>query len=1167
MTTKSNITNEVHIMIYQMQKLLSAAVLMLAVLAPLSFGQETRATILGRVTDPSGAAIAGAKVAIQNEATNVVSRTESNGEGNFISPPLEPGSYSVTAEAPGFRTIVQKALGVRTGDRVPLDLRLQVGGSAESITVNAEASLLEAANADIAQVVDRRFLDSLYLPDRNPLSMLSLTAGVEGGGGRFADSSQQIFSINGGGGAAGNNEITIDGASVVMPRQGGSIASSPSGDNVQEMRIQTTMFDAAFGRSNGGVVSYSTRGGTNQPHGSFEGFYRNTGWNANTWTNNKRGVEKPNTDRQFYSGAFGGPVYLPKVYDGRNRTFFFSSAQYEKYRSGNTYMARTFTDDERKGDFSKTRNQLGTGNIVIFDPWTPLDGPNRQTRVPFPNAIIPASRIDATGGAMAAVYPKANLSGPPTINVFNWAAQTGFETPSYQFSQRFDHTISDNQRIMGRFGYMVYDAWFTEVPRGLYLAPIPAGTTPNEDHRKYYTLSLNDDYTFGPTFLATFRYNFGRYSSATMSDGNRQDPAEMKMAPAVTQNAMTRAWPYVEMGENILTLGNRLKYRANDSHTLAPTFTKLFGNHSIRVGGEGRAINWNEISPDTGAAGFFTFNNTFTRQDASDSNTGRTTGTSMASMLLGTPTSGRMGGPTPYSLRSYYAAWFAQDDWKVTPKLTLNIGVRYELETPYTERYNRIYWGFDPTVRSPLQVPGMELWGVVKFAGQDGAPRTEGRIDRNNFGPRFGFAYRLFQDTVIRGGYGLFYASAAGNLDIDVRIPPTYTTSVTYIASQDGNRTPYTTVSNPFPQGMTAPVGNSMGTSTRLGDTLSFLDPNRVVPYAQQIQFGIQQKLTSTMKMEANFVRMLSIKGMEGFNLNEKPDIYLPLGAAENTNVRNPFYGIVPAGVPLGNSSQTTQKQLWSRFPQYSGSFNQGGMNTGVVDYHSLQLNLEKRFSHGLSFMANYTGSKMMDNNRMSAVNAGRNIRGIAANDRAHLGNVAFVYDLPAGKRRAILNHGGVLSHILGGWTASGRLSLRSGRPLQITDTNGRPIRLRDASKSGSIQDRLGDQVNPATGLPVNPYFDTTAFKSLASQYTIPPDPMYHSELRGPGLRSMDASLIKRVAVREGLNVEARVDVSNLTNTPVFDNPLTNMATPSTFGVIQSGGGARTIQTAFRIRF
>jgi hypothetical protein len=248
-------------MISATQKLFSAAVMLLALLAPMSYGQESRATIFGRVIDATGASIARAKVAIVNEATNVVSRTEANGEGNFLSPPLDPGSYGVTVEAPGFKTAVNKALEVHSGDRLPLEFKLQVGAAADSITVTAEAPLLEAANADISQVIDRRFLDSLYLADRNPLSMLSLTPGVEGGGGRFADSAQQGFSINGGGNGSGNNEITIDGASVVMPRQGGSIASSPSGDNVQEMRVQTTMFDAAFGRSNGGVVTYSTRGG------------------------------------------------------------------------------------------------------------------------------------------------------------------------------------------------------------------------------------------------------------------------------------------------------------------------------------------------------------------------------------------------------------------------------------------------------------------------------------------------------------------------------------------------------------------------------------------------------------------------------------------------------------------------------------------------------------------------------------------------------------------------------------------------------------------------------------------------------------------------------------------------------------------------------------------
>ena len=1137
-----------------MKKLAIAAVL---VFLQFLSAQEYRGVLLGRVQDPSGAVVPSATVSQTNERTNIRSVSQTNAEGNFIFPPLEPGVYTVSVEARGFKTSVTPGVTIRVGDRLNLNFDLEVGAVGESITVAAESLRLETANADLSQVVERRFLDLLYVPNRNPINLVSMAPGVTGGGGnRFTSSSQHEFISHGGGSASGNNEILVDGASVVMPRQGGSIAASPSGDAVEEVRVQTTMFDAALGRTNGGVVSYATRSGTNELHGSFEAFYRNRALEANSWTNNRNGLPRPDTKRRFYSGALGGPVYLPKLYDGRNRTFFFLSVQKENIQTGSTYLNRTFTELERRGDFSQTLNSQGSP-LDVFDPFSTVVSGSTATRRQFSGNRIPASMFSAPGSAIANVFPLPTLSLVPRVGLQNWALATEDRVPGDQYTLRMDQMISSRNRLFGRFGLMKHATYIGGIPPGLELA--------GEDFRNFYTASLNNDYTFGPTAFATFRYSFGRYSSDTFYSAQRQDPTVLKLPDVLLRNAIFSSWPRIIMGENMVGTGGRVRYRANDTHSLVPMFTKLAGRHNIRFGGDLRLINWNSREPGFDGAGSFTFNNTFTRSNPFTAATGNTSGTSMASLLLGIPASGNFGGPTPNSLRAYYFAGFVQDDWKVTPKLTLNLGLRYEMETPYRERYDRLTYGFDYNSPSPVQAPGVPLRGGLLFAGVGANARWQGRLDRNSLGPRFGLAYQMRPTTVLRAGYGLFYASNLGGLDTNTGVPPTYSLAAPYVATTDNGATPATTLSNPYPGGLPAIPGSKLGLASRLGSSVEFINQGRVMPYAQQWQFSIQQSLPSKMQVEVAFVRMLSVKGLETFNLNEVPDRFRALGAEENVRVPNPFFGIFPADTSLGTSPTVVQRQLWLAYPQFT-NVNQIATNARTAVYHGLQFSLEKRLSRGLSLLANYTGAKLIENNPASFVNT-RHYRGISEFDQPHTANVAFVYDLPFGPNRAFLNANGMLGRIVGGWTMSGRLFIASGRPLSITDSNGRPIRTRNPEKTGRVRDRLGDRVDPATRQVLNPYFDTGAFASLANQYVISPEPPFLSELRGPGTRTIDMSLVKRFKVRERLSFDARADASNITNTPQFQAPGTNLANRATFGVIQQAGGARSVQLAFRAVF
>jgi hypothetical protein len=374
------------------------------------------------------------------------------------------------------------------------------------------------------------------------------------------------------------------------------MATSPSGDTVEELRVQTTMFDAAYGRSNGGVVIYATRSGNNELHGSFEGFYRNKALNANSWLNNRRGLPRPDDPRKFYSGTLGGPIYLPKVYDGRNRTFFFTSVQHDSRWSNPTYGGRVPTELERQGDFSQTLNARGTP-LTIYNVFTTRVEGTTVIRQPWPGNRIPASMFNETGAAIMNVYPKPNPDIPAQIGRHNWFELSRAYNPAKQISQRIDHLISPKHRIFGRFAYMDWDVTFTKLPPGLRNAPV--GGDPGGDLRRFWNATLNQDYTFAPTVIGTLRFSFNRYWSDTWFSGNVQDPKALKLHPDILANQMRPSWPGIDMAEGFIRLGHRFKIRANDTYVLTPTLTTLRRAHNLRIGADVRRLNWNEISPDS----------------------------------------------------------------------------------------------------------------------------------------------------------------------------------------------------------------------------------------------------------------------------------------------------------------------------------------------------------------------------------------------------------------------------------------------------------------------------------------------------------------------------------------------------------------------------------------
>lgn len=1118
--------------------------------------QEFRGTLLGRVTDPSGAVIPGAAVKATNQATNVTLETTANESGNYQIPFVVPGDYTLSVESTGFKTITRSGVRVSLGAQVTVDFTLEVGQASESITVDARTPLLNTASADLGQVVSSSEIVNIPVNiTRNVLDIASLSSNVLGGGGGYTTNSQADFSISGSGGGRGGNEVMVDGIPNTITQGGGNIVYVPSMDSVEELKVHTTLFDASLGHSSGGAINITTKGGTNDLHGTAYLFKRWKALNANSWQNNRLGIARPPVDYNQWGFLIGGPVYIPKVYNGRNRTFFSTSLERNSSTGPSTRQGRVPTELERQGDFSLTRNRQG-GLFTLYDPETTVVAGNTATRQPFPGNRIPSNRISALGRAALALYPLPTNPSETRINAINWAQAVTETTEEKQLSVRLDHVINDNQRLFGRVSKLVRD----QVPIRAFPAEYREGGGGDYIRRDFWSAALDDTFTISPTFVGSVRYGFSRRSEFT-SKGSFGLDVDVPLPTQIAQNQYLPGLPIFRLGENLPMVGSGYRPEANDTHALLATFTKLAGPHNIKFGIDWRIMRKNNSALGTSAPGNFTFNPVFTQADPFNARSSDTSGSALASVLLGLPASGSLGFTSPLSMQHHYIAGFVQEDWKATRRLTLNFGLRYELETPWTERYNRISYGFDQDALFPAQIPGRELRGGILFAGADGISRHQGKIDRNNFGPRFGFAYQLAPKTVVRGGYGLFYAGQSFSTGF-LGTVGAFDANTPYVGSLDGGATPFASLANPFPSGLRQPIGSSAGLMAQAGDSLSFFDENRVSPYNQQWQFSIQRELPASLLIEAAYMGMLSLKQFEAFNLNEKPDQYLALGAQENTQVANPFRGLLPPTSTLGQGNTIPQRRLWVAYPQFT-DLRIEGANTGRSIYHALQLRADKRLSHGLTAVVNYTFSKLIDNNTTSIVNP-RNYRSVSQYDKKHVLRVGSTYQVAArfpGQSLASK----VANQAFSGWLIGAVMSIESGYPLSITDSVGRPVRLRSPAKDGEVSDRLGDVV--VNGVVQNPYFDTTAFQRLPNQFVISPESPYLDDLRGPGVFNLNLAVTKRFEIREQVRMEVRAEAVGATNTPNFGNPGTNISNAATFGVITSASGARQMQMSARLVF
>src|SRR5436305_342311 len=1049
-------------------------------MSSLAFAQSSyTASVRGVVTDRTGAAVVGAKVNVNETERNVPHAVVTDDAGRYAVTALPPGTYTLSVESPGFRKYSESKIPLAVQQQATLNVTLDVGELATSVEVTSQAPLLNTTISNLGQVIDNRYMLALPNIGRNPLTLLNLTPGVVGAAGTTSPSNTN-FVANGT--RNSTSDVLVDGAIVNTTEQNSGATDlkwTPSVDAVQEFKMQTSFFSAEYAQSGGAIINMVTKSGTNNFHGDGYYFLRDSTFNANSWSANRAGSPVPYYHRDQLGAVIGGPIR-------KNKTFFFATYEYTHSKSPSSQTATFPTLDQRNGDFSKTYFSDGR-LITIYNPYDTYKDANGITkRNPFPGNIIPKNMIDPVAAKAMAYYPLPNQDPNPTTHTNNFFLQgIGESSTLPQFDVKGDHSISDRLRVTGR--YSVNWNSGTGVNRFGLSDPNLSAADPWSGPSSTHTQSASGNLTFAqnPTTVWTFNYgliysNYHRDPFVSTFDSTTlglpqymQDTSTLDVFPTFS------AGGYTDVG----TQGYWKMDRQEGVHQFSSSMTKMVGGHSFKAGAEYRH-NWLDCTQPGYPSGHFTFGAQTTSQDL---NTGSSIqGNGFASMLLGWGNGSDFHiDPKAFS-RAGYWGFFGQDDWKITRKLTLNLGLRYEFELPRTEVQNRYsYW--DLNAPSPIQVPGYNLKGVMKFV--DNNTQSPFNKDMNNFAPRVGFAYALNDKTSIRAGAGLFYLLSRAT--VSGHTGAAFNTDAAVPWSLDSGATQNATLENPYPQGILSPPGSANGDSTFLGLGVGTITRQNHNPQMYCWNFSIQREVCWNSVLEVNYT------GSRGVDLYSPYTSLTPLDpmywlgpnapytrAQLQAAVPNPFYGIITDPKATNLNGRTVQLyRLLRNMPQYDGA---SGSDPNAADsiYHGLQVKWEKRFSRGVTFLAHYTWSKMIDDASVTDGNltwlGGSTSfqdplnyaleRSLSQHDVPPPYVASGDWQLPVGRGRHFLtNSNRVIDGIIGGWEVSGTFVLQSGFPLQVSQSGGtlwngtqRPNLIGDPETSGSIYDRLNNYFNQA---------------------------------------------------------------------------------------------------------
>lgn len=1063
---------------------LTSLLILLCLCQAIFFGQETTGTIRGIVTDPARAVVRGATITATNQSTGVQRKVQSGAEGGFVFPLLPVGAYEFTAQAPGFRRYVRRGIQVSVAQQLELDIALTLGEVSETVVVVGSAEEVNTTRGSAGQVMETTAIQQLPLNGRNFLQLATIQAGVAPRGAAVTESTpvlpgQQTFSVNGL--RPQSNNFLLDGADNndgVL----GSAASVPSPDALDEFRILTNAYSAEYGRGGGAVVNVLTRGGTNQFHGSAYDYLRNSTFDARNFFS----PTVPSLIRNQFGGTLGGPVR-------KDRTFLFGSYEGLRQKQGTVASATVLSARERQGDFSLTATK----------PRDPA------TNAAFPNNLIPASRINPIARNILALMPLPN-AGPNTL-----ISTADNVTNANQFLLRGDHAVSSKNALSARYFRQTGDIAkpFTFPP------PVNIPGLPFEDEFGFQNAVVTDTHTFRGNLINEARINVGRTRTFNNHPAYRIDPASLGFTYQAANIPMILGSGLTAFGTSTSSDG----LRRDTTFQLQDHVTWVKGRHTVKFGLD-FYHNRFSLREDAGVNGSFNF-------------TGGVSGSTAADLLLGLASrfSQASAGTTAY-FRSNLIQPYVQDDFRISRRLTLNLGLRYELNLPVSEAQNRLL-AFRPGQKSQL-VPAAPT-GLL-FQGDSGVHQII-RTDKNNWAPRVGFAWDVFGDakTSFRGGYGLFYDSVLGVIYTNTAVSLPFTVSASP-ATVQSFANPWGT-QNPFSQANSGLFFPSLS-------QLTVIDRNYTTPYSQQWNLSLERALPRNVVITAGYLgtRGLHLPGSQVLNAGA----FAPGANSRNIDARRPY------GPAFG--------QILNFMSELNSS------------YHSLQLSGSKRFSHGLTFLTSYTFGKALDQSSFPtgrlAVRVGTLVqdqnnyaaeKGLANFDQRHRFNVSYVWDLPWLRSRK-----DAVGFIAGGWQLSGIVSVASGQPFIIQDGS-------DPNVDGVASDRpnlIRNPNLPASQRTLAKWWDTGAFTRIPSGTNA-----YGNAGRniviGPNFRNFDASLAKSFRLREATNLQFRWEVFNVPNHPNFANPSggspTNDVSSPLFGQIQStqANNERVMQLGLRLTF
>jgi hypothetical protein len=1114
----------------------------------LALAQSYYGGLRGAITDQAAAAVTQAKVTLTDQGTGTVRSTISTGDGEYVFTQIVPGTFTVSVEHPGFKKFDRTGVIVATQQQITLDIKLELGQVTQSVMVTEDVPLVESSNASQGQVLDNQKLVELPNLGRNPFMLSKIAQNVVQVGppayNRMEDQSGSSMISMAGGPVRGNNYL-LDGIPITDANNRAIII--PSLEAVQEVKVQVNTYDAEMARTGGGMFNTLLKSGNNDYHGSAYGHIRRTSMDANSFFSNAAGIPISEQPNSTWGASFGGRVRIPKLYDGKNKTFFFLAVEHYDDQQSDASTFATPTALERVGNFSQS---IGAS---VLDP---------TTGHTIASGIIPAASLNPVGLAIASTYA-APTSTPTSYGATDITAASAIKARAVQYVGKLDEDFANWWRAS--LSYSRYyslepgDTWFNS----------PSTSSGWRLQRRVDATALNNVFTLGPTTVLTVRYGFNRFPNYTYNSSQGFNIASLGFSSAFSSgiSPALAEFPNIQMN-SLYSLGESgdNSFYVESSNNFSTGVSKYIGKHSLKAGFDYRKLKTAGFSLTYPTGGFGFNGPTYS-------------GTDLGDLLMGYPYTRSADSSTKFSDFVNYYGFYIQDDFRLSSKITLNAGLRWEHETGVQEQNNALVVGFNRTATNVLasQVSGISPLGAIEYAGLNGNPTSVGNPTPNKFGPRAGIAWQVTPKTVVRGGYGVYWAPQFALGAPFNTLGYTATTSYTGSTDSAGNLTP--TLTNPFPSGLIAPTGNSLGVAGGLGQSFSLVDPNAKSPMVQQYSIDIQRELKGNIALELGYVGSHSTHmtlGTPNININALNPRYLSRGTtALNASVPNPYYGLIKTGTLSGaNIPQYLTLLPYSTYQNINLLFS----DQNHAAYNSLVVKAQKRMSMGLTFLSTLTWSKNMD---ASSGGPGNSLNGGNQNAPQNPYNMAaeyslanidvplrwatsFTYELPFGKGKSFLHSSKLLDYAVGGWAINGVGIYESGFPLQVYQSNlnsayGYGMQRPNATgvspaTSGNLESRLYNYINPA------------AF-SLASKGTFG-DVSRTLSLRGPSMANWDASLFKSFAVGEKLKGQFRVEALNAFNTPLFASPSTNLSSPSTFGHITSQSNfARQLQLALRFAF